>query len=103
MTSPTGLDGSAVAKGTVRVVTPGERVEVRSGIKIWLTEDGGHWISPSTVGSLFVSVKNGKVDLSEPGVSVQQEGPTTARTSSPASTTATPTRPGSRSKPPRPK
>lgn len=69
VTSPSG-----VPMATVRVVTAGERVEVAPGIKIWLTEDGKHWSSPAGPGPRFSSVKDGAIDLSAPGVTVQQEG-----------------------------
>ncbi|WP_405880894.1 hypothetical protein OG747_21225 [Streptomyces sp. NBC_01384] len=76
LTSPTAVRASpsAAPKGTVRVVTPGERVKVSPDIKIWLTEDGQHWSSPGNPGSQFRSVTDGNLDLSGPGVGVQQEG-----------------------------
>ncbi|MEV7345196.1 hypothetical protein [Streptomyces sp. NPDC093544] len=57
--------------GKVRIVTPGERVEVSPGIEIWLTEDGKHWSEPDQP-TLFRSVSDGNLDLSAPGVSVQE-------------------------------
>lgn len=59
--------------GKVRVVTPGERVEVSPGTKIWLTEDGKHWTEPDQP-TQFRSVTDGNLDLSSPGVSLQESG-----------------------------
>ncbi|MFC9844070.1 hypothetical protein ACFWFF_36225 [Streptomyces sp. NPDC060223] len=55
----------------VRIVTPGERVEVSPGTEIWLTEDGKHWSEPDQP-TQFRSVSDGNLDLSSPGVSVQE-------------------------------
>ncbi|MFC7258803.1 hypothetical protein [Streptomyces lutosisoli] len=60
--------------GKVRVVTPGERVRVAPGTKIWLTEDGKHWLEPGAPGAQFRSVTDGNLDMSSPGVSLQQSG-----------------------------
>lgn len=57
--------------GKVRIVTPGERVEVSPGIEIWLTEDGKHWSEPDQP-TQFRSVNDGNLDLSSPGVSIQE-------------------------------
>ncbi|MFD4523771.1 hypothetical protein ACFWP7_07545 [Streptomyces sp. NPDC058470] len=57
--------------GKVRIVTPGERVEVSPGTEIWLTEDGKHWSEPDHP-TQFRSVSDGNLDLSSPGVSVQE-------------------------------
>ncbi|MFJ3305883.1 sigma factor-like helix-turn-helix DNA-binding protein [Streptomyces sp. NPDC086549] len=35
-----------VASSSVRIVTPGERVEVVRGVQVWLTADGKHWSTP---------------------------------------------------------
>ncbi|MFF1677457.1 hypothetical protein ACFVYG_15605 [Streptomyces sp. NPDC058256] len=59
--------------GNVRVVTPGERVTVSPGTKIWLTEDGKHWTEPDQP-TQFRSVTDGNLDLSSPGVSLQESG-----------------------------
>ena len=64
----------SVAAGKVRVVTPGERVQVAPGTKIWLTEDGKHWTEPDTPGPQFRSVTDGNLDTSEPGISLQESG-----------------------------
>ncbi|MET8407812.1 hypothetical protein ABZV34_06805 [Streptomyces sp. NPDC005195] len=65
---------SAGPRGTVRVVTPGERVRIASGIKIWLTEDGGHWNSPWSTAPRFRGVKDDGIDIGTPGVTLQEEG-----------------------------
>ncbi|WP_329289224.1 hypothetical protein [Streptomyces sp. NBC_01455] len=65
---------SATPRGTVRVVTPGERVRIASGIKVWLTEDGGHWNSPWSSAPLFRGVKDDGIDIGTPGVTLQEEG-----------------------------
>jgi hypothetical protein len=64
----------SVPAGRVRVVTPGERVQVAPGIKIWLTEDGKHWLEPGAPGAQFRSVSDGNLDMSRPGVSLQESG-----------------------------
>ncbi|MFE6482605.1 hypothetical protein ACFVGN_06670 [Streptomyces sp. NPDC057757] len=64
---------SASRAGKVRVVTPGERVKVSTGIEIWLTEDGKHWSEPDQP-TQFRSVTDGNLDLSTPGVSLQESG-----------------------------
>ncbi|MFI6336003.1 hypothetical protein [Streptomyces sp. NPDC050535] len=64
---------SAERAGKVRVVTPGERVEVSPGTEIWLTEDGKHWSEPDQP-TQFRSVTDGNLDLSGPGVSLQESG-----------------------------
>ncbi|MFF2997720.1 hypothetical protein ACFVTC_24705 [Streptomyces sp. NPDC057950] len=61
-------------RGTVRVVAPGERVRIASGIKVWLTEDGGHWNSPWSSAPLFRGVKGDGIDVGTPGVTLQEEG-----------------------------
>ncbi|MEU1528232.1 hypothetical protein [Streptomyces fagopyri] len=61
-------------RGSVRVVAPGERVRVASGVKIWLTEDGGHWSSPRNAAPRFRGAGAAGTDLGTPGVSVQEEG-----------------------------
>ncbi|QFZ75227.1 hypothetical protein GFH48_19910 [Streptomyces fagopyri] len=70
-TRSTGL--SAGPRGSVRVVAPGERVRVASGVKIWLTEDGGHWTSPGNAAPRFRGVRAAGTDLGTPGVTVQEE------------------------------
>ncbi|MFF4347309.1 hypothetical protein [Streptomyces sp. NPDC001530] len=60
--------------GQVRVVTPGERVQVAPGTKIWLTEEGKHWLEPGAPGAQFRSVSDGNLDMSKPGVSLQESG-----------------------------
>jgi hypothetical protein len=65
----------SVPAGKVRVVTPGERVQVSPGTKIWLTEDGKHWTEPDQPAQ-FRSVSDGNLDLSKPGVSLQESGNT---------------------------
>ncbi|MFE9765359.1 hypothetical protein ACFYPC_12650 [Streptomyces sp. NPDC005808] len=64
---------SVAHAGKVRIVTPGERVEVSPGTEIWLTEDGKHWSEPDRP-TQFRSVSDGNLDLSSPGVSVQESG-----------------------------
>ncbi|MFG2476690.1 hypothetical protein [Streptomyces fagopyri] len=71
-TRMTGL--SAGPRGTVRVVAPGERVRVASGVKIWLTEDGGHWTSPWSSAPRFRGVGGDGTDLGTPGVTLQEGG-----------------------------
>lgn len=61
-------------RGSVRVVAPGERVRVASGVKIWLTEDGGHWTSPRNAAPRFRGAGAARTDLGTPGVTVQEEG-----------------------------
>ncbi|MGW1617025.1 hypothetical protein ACWCQZ_48250 [Streptomyces sp. NPDC002285] len=53
----------------VRVVAPGERVQVKPGFELWLTEDGKHWSDPEVKNS-FRSVVDGNQTK---GVSVQEE------------------------------
>ncbi|MEU8980284.1 hypothetical protein ACFVXW_32265 [Streptomyces sp. NPDC058251] len=60
--------------GRVRVVTPGERVQVAPGTKIWLAEDGKHWLEPGAPEAQFRSVTDGNLDLSAPGVGLQESG-----------------------------
>ncbi|AVH57563.1 MULTISPECIES: hypothetical protein [Streptomyces] len=64
----------SVPAGKVRVVTPGERVQAAPGFTIWLTEDGKHWLEPGAPGTQFRSVTDGNLDLTRPGVSLQQSG-----------------------------
>ncbi|MER6431664.1 hypothetical protein ABT272_28630 [Streptomyces sp900105245] len=54
----------------VRVVAPGERVQVKPGFELWLTKDGKHWSTPEVKNS-FRSVVDGNQTK---GVSVQEEG-----------------------------
>lgn len=58
--------------GKLRVVEPGERVQVAPGTRIWLTQDGKHWTEPDAPGAQFRSVSDGNLDMSEPGVSLQE-------------------------------
>ncbi|MER6434263.1 hypothetical protein ABT272_42365 [Streptomyces sp900105245] len=43
----------------VRVVAPGERVQVKPGLELWLTKDGKHWSDPE-VKNQFDSATSGK-------------------------------------------
>ncbi|MCX4576363.1 hypothetical protein OHB41_24935 [Streptomyces sp. NBC_01571] len=65
---------SAGPRGSVRVVTPGERVRIASGIRIWLTEDGGHWTVPWSSAPRFRGVKDDGIGIRTPGVTLQEEG-----------------------------
>ncbi|MGQ4384705.1 hypothetical protein [Streptomyces sp. SAS_270] len=62
----------SVPPGKVRVVTPGERVRVAPGTRIWLTRDGKHWTEPGAPEPQFRSVSDGNLDISVPGVSLQE-------------------------------
>lgn len=64
----------SVPAGKVRVVTPGERVQVAPGIRVWLTEDGKHWLEPGVPEAQFRSVSDGNLDMSRPGISLQESG-----------------------------
>ncbi|MGW0706699.1 hypothetical protein ACWD4G_12185 [Streptomyces sp. NPDC002643] len=69
--------------GKVRVVSPGERVTVEGGTKLWLTADGKHWRDPDTEPGVpgvqdFKSVVDGNLDTTEPGISMQGSGSATA-------------------------
>ncbi|MEU9207803.1 hypothetical protein AB0D27_07575 [Streptomyces sp. NPDC048415] len=72
--SSAGTSSPSPAAGKVRVVAPGERVEVAPDTEIWLTEDGKHWTEPGAPGPQFRSVIDGNLDLSKPGVSLQESG-----------------------------
>ncbi|MFJ5270664.1 hypothetical protein [Streptomyces sp. NPDC088358] len=65
---------SAGPRGTVRVVTPGERVRIASGIRIWLTEDGAHWTAPWSSAPRFRGVEGDGIDIRTPGITLQEEG-----------------------------
>ncbi|WP_225831968.1 hypothetical protein [Streptomyces sp. NK08204] len=56
----------------VRVVAPGERVQVMPQVQLWLTEDGKHWSTP-TQADQFRSTADGNLDMSHPDVSLQAE------------------------------
>ncbi|GGR30149.1 hypothetical protein GCM10015536_39620 [Streptomyces griseomycini] len=60
------------APGTVRIVAPGERVAAAPGVELWLTRDGGHWSSPQAP-NRFRAVRDGNLDRTRAGVSVQGE------------------------------
>jgi hypothetical protein len=64
----------SVPAGEVRVVTPGERVQVAPGIRIWLTQDGKHWTEPGAPEPQFRSVTDGNLDMGVPGVTLQESG-----------------------------
>jgi hypothetical protein len=55
---------------SVRVVTPGERVQAAPGVRVWLAGDGKHWSTPEFADQ-FSSVTDG--NLARPGVSAQTE------------------------------
>ncbi|MDT0573562.1 hypothetical protein RM704_40030 [Streptomyces sp. DSM 3412] len=64
---------STPVAGLVRVVEPGEKVRIGDGTRIWLTEEGKYGDTPgvSEVPE-FRSVVDGNIDMSRPGVSVQE-------------------------------
>jgi len=68
-----GSSASPAAAGKVRVVTPGERVRVAPGTKLWLTEDGMHWTEPDAP-TQFTSIADGNIALREPGVTLRATG-----------------------------
>ncbi|MFI8963569.1 hypothetical protein ACIGO8_15820 [Streptomyces sp. NPDC053493] len=57
----------------VRVVQPGQRLDVGRGWKVWLTGEGKHWAGPDGYENSR-SVTDGNVETSEPGVTYQSEG-----------------------------
>lgn len=63
----------SVTAGKVRVVTPGERVPVAPGRKIWLTADGMHWTEPQGP-ARFRGVTDGGPARDRPGVGLQTTG-----------------------------
>ncbi|MGW0825076.1 hypothetical protein [Streptomyces sp. NPDC002845] len=67
---------SSVPAGKVRVVESGERVTAGSGAEIWLTEEGKYWQLPHErdMEPQFRSVVDGNLDMTEPNVSLQEEG-----------------------------
>ncbi|WP_037762287.1 hypothetical protein [Streptomyces sp. 142MFCol3.1] len=73
-TAGTASPSPSAPAGTVRVVAPGERVTVSPGTRIWLTEDGKHWTEPGAPGPQFRSVSDGNLDMSDPGISLQESG-----------------------------
>ncbi|MGW1617023.1 hypothetical protein ACWCQZ_48240 [Streptomyces sp. NPDC002285] len=60
----------------VRVVAPGERVQVKPGIELWLTKDGKHWSDPE-VKNQFDSATIGKQPS---GVSTREQSSVTTGT-----------------------
>ncbi|MDX3526818.1 sigma factor-like helix-turn-helix DNA-binding protein [Streptomyces sp. ID05-39B] len=57
-------NGSRQATSPVRVVAPGERVTAGTGVRMWLTADGGHWSVP-------LPGDDSDRPLDEPGVSLR--------------------------------
>lgn len=62
-----------VAPPPVRIVRPGQRVDVGGGSAVWLTRDGKHWTGTEGYAN-FRSVSDGNIDLANPGVSHQAGG-----------------------------
>jgi hypothetical protein len=56
----------------IRIVAPGERVEVVRGVRVWLTADGKHWSTPQRP-NLFRSLTEDDAGGGKPGVSAQPE------------------------------
>jgi hypothetical protein len=78
-TGSSGASGSAGANaaesfgGSVRIVTPGERVPVAPGVKVWLTKDGEHWSAPDAPQPVRTGTYAGTTK-DEPGITLQEEG-----------------------------
>ncbi|MFD5078830.1 hypothetical protein [Streptomyces sp. NPDC058371] len=78
-TASSGASGSAGANatapfgGSVRIVTPGERVPVAPGVKVWLTKDGEHWSAPDSPQPVRTGPYAGAA-ADQPGITLQEEG-----------------------------
>ncbi|MFI1029575.1 sigma factor-like helix-turn-helix DNA-binding protein [Streptomyces sp. NPDC020951] len=67
-----GPSSAAQAGSPVRIVAPGERVQVVKGVQVWLTADGEHWSTP-TGSNQFRGPADGSTDDAKSGVSAQAE------------------------------
>ena len=71
--SPTPTRIAAPVGGQVRLVEPGEAVDVGQGTRIWLTKEGKHVDEPKFSDiTEFQSVVDGNIDRTRPGALVQE-------------------------------
>ncbi|MGW1779354.1 sigma factor-like helix-turn-helix DNA-binding protein [Streptomyces sp. NPDC002143] len=69
---PSGPSSASEAGSPVRIVAPGERVQVVKGVQVWLTADGEHWSTP-TGSNQFRGPADGSTEGAKSGVSAQVE------------------------------